>query len=79
MRLVIDDGGRAAAGFTGEANDCVVRAIAIATQKPYTEVYAAINAEAASEHPRTGKRRSSARTGVQKPTWRRFMRALGWF
>jgi hypothetical protein len=34
-----DDGGRAAAGFKGDAGDCVTRAIAIAAQVPYREVY----------------------------------------
>jgi hypothetical protein len=36
---VFDDGGRAAAGFKGKAGDCVCRAIAIATERPYQEVY----------------------------------------
>lgn len=30
-KFVRDDGGRAAAGYSGTAGDCVVRAIAIAT------------------------------------------------
>jgi hypothetical protein len=37
--FVVDDGGRAAAGFKGEANDCVCRAVAIASGRPYAEVY----------------------------------------
>lgn len=50
-----DDGGRAAAGFKGEApGDCVVRSIAIATQKPYREVYDAINALAGKPVARSG-------------------------
>lgn len=36
---VQNDGGRAAAGFTGQTGDCVVRAIAIATHLPYGWVY----------------------------------------
>ncbi len=39
MRLQINDGGRAAAGYTGKTGDCVVRAIAIAAQLPYQQVY----------------------------------------
>ena len=39
MGFIADDGGRSAAGFEGKANDCVVRAIAIATGKLYSEVY----------------------------------------
>jgi len=34
-----NDGGRAAAGFKGGVGDCVVRAIAIATNLPYLQVY----------------------------------------
>ena len=38
-RFEWNDGGRQAAGFQGGAGDCVVRAIAIAANKPYLEVY----------------------------------------
>lgn len=79
MRFVYDDGGRAAAGYTGTSGDCVVRAIAIATQIPYQIVYNGINLAAVGE--RRGKRKrgvSSARNGVYKPTYRRFLHALGW-
>jgi hypothetical protein len=39
MMWVADDGGRAATGFSGKTGDCVVRAIAIACELPYAEVY----------------------------------------
>lgn len=39
-----NDGGRLAAGFKGGAGDCVVRAIAIAAQLPYLEVYEDLHA-----------------------------------
>jgi len=64
IKFIFDDGGRAAAGFRGRAGDCVTRAIAIATGKPYREVYDALNALAAKE--RTGKRKkkkSNSREG----------------
>jgi hypothetical protein len=35
----LNDGGREAAGFSGGAGDCVVRAIAIAAELPYMQVY----------------------------------------
>lgn len=38
-----DDGGRAKAGFKGEAGDCGTRAIAIALGLPYKEVYDELN------------------------------------
>lgn len=34
-----DDGGRSASGFQGGAGDCVVRAITIAANLPYAQVY----------------------------------------
>jgi hypothetical protein len=77
MYWVLDDGGRKAAGFKGETGDCVVRAITIATQLPYKHVYDTINELAKLERPRK-KKRSNARTGVQKPTIKRFMESVGW-
>jgi hypothetical protein len=40
---VYDDGGRAVAGFKGTAEDCVTRAIAIATAMDYRTVYKMIH------------------------------------
>ena len=37
-----NDGGRKEAGYKGKTGDCGVRAIAIATDRPYKEVYEAI-------------------------------------
>jgi hypothetical protein len=37
-----DDGGRAAAGYKGEAGDCIVRAVAIAAELDYETVYKAL-------------------------------------
>jgi hypothetical protein len=75
---VYDDGGRAEAGRKGSADDCVCRSIAIATQRPYAEVYADLNEAATRERPRAGRKRSSARTGVNKATIRRYLDSLGW-
>lgn len=79
MEWVYDDGGRAEAGFKGKTGDCVCRAIAIATERPYREVYDLINEYGKRE--RITKRKptkSSARTGVYKETIRKVMEALGW-
>jgi len=35
LKLEVDDGGRTAAGYKGQAGDCVVRSIAIVTGMPY--------------------------------------------
>ena len=75
------DGGRNAAGYQGTTGDCVTRAIAIAAELPYQTVYDLVNGHAATERiTRRRKRRgkSTARTGVYKPTTRRIMTALGW-
>ena len=77
MRYQYSDAGRKAAGYKGTADDCVVRAISIATGEPYQTVYDAINTHAAGEIRRSRKQ-SSARTGVQKDTTRRFLTARGW-
>lgn len=79
MEFIFNDGGRAAAGFKGTTGDCVCRAIAIAAQLPYKEVYDLINQYGKQE--RVGKKkkgRSNARTGVYKPTIRKVMEHLGW-
>lgn len=79
MEWIYDDGGRAEAGYKGITGDCVCRAIAIATGKPYREVYDMINEYGKKE--RTGKRKrskSNARTGVYIKTVRKIMHDLGW-
>lgn len=78
MRYQYSDGGRAEAGFKGEADDCVCRAIAIAAELPYKTVYDALNKAAQRERPRVGRSRSSARNGVRKATIRRYLTELGW-
>lgn len=78
MRWMHDDGGRAAAGYTGSTNDCVVRAIAIATERPYQDIYRLVNEHAQRERRTKHKGISHARTGVYKDTIRRVMESLGW-
>lgn len=80
---VFDDGGRQDAGRRGRAADCVCRAIAIVTGRPYAEVYDWLNELGRAE--RTRKRRdgravarSTARGGIHKPTTRKAMAELGW-
>lgn len=69
---IYSDGGRAAAGFKGTTGDCVTRAIAIATGKPYQEVYDLINEVAKSMGKGT-----VARTGVPKDVTQAVMKRLG--
>jgi hypothetical protein len=79
MEFIFHDGGRGAAGFKGKTGDCVTRSIAIATNKPYQEVYDALNRLAQAERiSKRKKRRSSSRTGVYRQTYQRYLESLGW-
>lgn len=72
--FVVHDGGRADAGFRGDAGDCVTRAIAIATMSDYAWVYAELSAGM----ERLGKPRS-ARNGIDKKVYRPFIEVEhGW-
>lgn len=78
--FVFDDGGRAAAGFKGSAGDCVARAIAITSGKPYAEVYAALaRGTGAQRAGKRGKRSASARNGVNvtRAWFKAYMASLG--
>ena len=79
MKFQYNDGGRKEAGYKGTARDCVVRAISIATCRPYQTVYDDINTMASSERTSKRKRRkSSSRNGVHKNTIRKYIENLGW-
>lgn len=84
--FTFDDGGRAAAGFRGNADDCVTRAIAIATGLPYRDVYDALHA-ASKAHAETRRdavaraiRRQGAspRGGVHRAIYDAYLADLGW-
>jgi len=76
--LIINDGGRASAGYQGTAGDCVCRAIAIAANRPYEEIYSQLNVLAKDERVTSRmKRRSSARTGMYKKTSVKLIDELG--
>ena len=64
--FVYNDGGREAAGYKGEAGDCVCRSIAIAAQLPYQQVYDRLAEGNAKQRKskRTGKQSRSARDGI---------------
>lgn len=70
MKYQFNDGGRSEAGYKGDVRDCVVRAIAIATNENYGYVYNLVGQ--ASMHI------SAARTGVSKSVSKKLMLKLGW-
>jgi hypothetical protein len=81
MPFIQDDGGRADAGFKGSAGDCVARSIAIASGRPYGEVYARLAAGRGSQRAtkRSGKKSRSARNGIntQRKWFKDYMAELG--
>lgn len=79
MRYEFNDGGRAASGFKGFASDCVVRAVAIATGRPYQEVYDALSNGCKTQRV-TKTRKASARDGVnvRRKWFKDYMVSLGW-
>ncbi len=88
MEWVYDDGGRKAAGFKGSSGDCVIRAIAIAAQLPYREVYDELQT-AQHWHKLMGKdktakamrarQNNSVRNGTSKVAYKPYIEEeLGW-
>jgi len=68
MQWIKTDGGRSKY-FKGEADDCVVRSIALATGRNYREIYDVLKAK-------MGKGKSP-RNGVHKKTYHDFILSLG--
>jgi len=79
--FIKNDGGRLAAGYVGDAGDCVCRAIAIAAELPYQQVYDCLaegNAtQRRSKHHTKGPR--SAREGISttRKWFKDYMVSLG--
>lgn len=80
------DGGRREAGFRGNAGDCVTRAIAIASGKPYREVYDALAHGNATQRQTKHSRRKQASAGKRtaangiwtgRKWFKDYMRGLG--
>jgi len=78
MNLVFDDGGRRAAGFRGRAGDCVARAVAIVSGRPYREVYETINNGCRTQRRTSkGKYGARSRVDVRRKWFRDYMSSLG--
>lgn len=83
MKWVYDDGGRDAAGYSGAADDCVCRSIAIATGLPYKHVYESLRL-AIKEFRRSSnslaalsRRGSSPANGVHRVVYHPYLLNLG--
>jgi hypothetical protein len=82
LPLYIYDGGRRAAGLPKPASDCVARSVAIATQRPYIEVFielARINAAMRRTKGRTTAGLSTANHGIYTTSqlFKRYMAKQG--
>jgi Protein of unknown function (DUF2786) len=73
MRVAIDDGGRASAGHNGEVNDCVCRSAAIATERPYQEIYDRLETMIQAKFGPTKRP-----PGVEARMHHELMESLGW-
>ena len=90
MEFNYNDGGRKDAGYKGDAGDCVCRSIAIVTGKPYKEVYDSLNQISKeighwhvhrlekTSYGNTYQKKSSARTGVHKEVYQKYLKSLGY-
>ena len=79
-----NDGGRKAAGYKGDAGDCVTRAIAIATGNGYEttrsdlmEVTKGFKGKSRSKVAKRVKS-NSVRNGVFREIYRPYLEAIGW-
>ena len=83
--FILNDGGRAEAGFKGSTGDCVVRAIAIASGLPYLQVYNDLKAlnkkHAETRRSRVAKtlkhKGSTPRNGNYKEVYHDYILSLG--
>ena len=80
--FIYNDGGREAGGYKGDAGDCVCRAVAIASELPYQQVYDRLaegNAKQRRSKHDTGKRSRSARDGISttRKWFKDYMQELG--
>ena len=74
LKFKYDDGGRKYAGFAEpKVGDCVVRAISIAFDKSYLEVYEFVNIISSKEK----KRKSYSKKGIYLDTIKKVMKRYG--
>jgi hypothetical protein len=78
MTFKIDDGGRAEAGYKGEARDCVCRATAIALDLPYDQVYADLAKIVYTSRATKLVRDSHPRKGMHRRVYESYLFARGW-
>ena len=83
MKFEYNDGGRKKAGYKGIAGDCIVRAISIATEIPYQEVYDELfemgkNWIGRSKSAKKIRKNPSPRNGTSWKLAREYLKNKGW-
>lgn len=78
MAFQFNDGGRAEEGFHGTTGDCVCRAISIALQLPYKQVYDDLNILIKSHKQTKRAKSNNSRTGINKKFYRKYLESKGW-
>lgn len=79
MNYIYNDGGRSKYFQVDNVGDCVCRAIAIANDLDYKIVYDTLNKLAKTEKINKHKKsKSSARNGMYKDTYKKYLENLGW-
>jgi hypothetical protein len=78
MPWAYDDGGRLRAGFPYRAGDCVCRAVAIASARPYREVHDELDDLARSFDSNYRFAGASASTGIPREIFRLYLADRGW-
>lgn len=81
MKFIFNDGGRVDAGYKGHTGDCVCRAIAIAAQLPYRQVYERLAEGNAMQRAscRSPKKSRTAAEGISvtRKWFKDYMKELG--
>ncbi len=78
MLFNYNDGGRSAAGYKGDTGDCVCRAIAIATEQNYSDVYDTLMNTIKSSRQTKRIKKSHPRNGVCRKVYDSYLKSLGW-
>lgn len=90
LEFEFNDGGREAAGYKGDAGDCITRAIAITTGRSYQEVYddlfegikrfaSTSRCKAARRAARGGGQMGTTpRNGVSVRVYKPYLESIGW-
>jgi hypothetical protein len=83
MDYQYNDGGRKDAGYKGDSGDCVARAVSIAAELPYKEVYNdlaygnAAQRKTRRSHRSSGKRTAQNGIQTQREWFKNYMEYLG--